>query len=205
MRHLLLFSLLFLSISSFAQTKLYNAQVQVGGGYSTHGTGDMRGIAFFTEYSKPVTKRIDWAVNVMTTIHGDAFTVIVNYPGGLKEDRSFRYNTAGLQAGPKLSYNIVQAQHHQLKIQPGGYVRYQNSSYPNMYAFSMNTNGGTSEPSFSFRHQEKQNIVSVGYSLDLCYNFITGKKIMIGLKAGFQNDTNGDAITQIAVSVGKRF
>ena len=205
MRQTFLLILLFLNFFVFGQTKLYKAQVMVGGGYSIHGTGDMKGLAFFTEYSKPIGKRTEWSINVMTTIHGDAFKVIVNNPDGSTDDNSFRYSNAGLQAGLKFGYNFVQSAHHQFKIQPGGFVRYQNSTFSDIYSFFINQSNGFPEPGFMFYNSSKQNTVTVGYGIDLSYNFIMSDKIMIGLKAGFQNDTNGDAVTQICLSVGRRF
>lgn len=206
MKQTFLFTLLLLAFSTFAQkNKLFNAQVQLGGGYSKHGSGDMKGIAFFTEYSKPIGKRTEWTINIMTTINGDRFKVIVNNPDGTQNDQSFRYNSSGLQAGPKFGYSLLQARHHQIKIQAGTFARYQNSTSPDMYSFYINQSSGMPQPSFEFFHNEKQNTISAGYSVDLSYNFITSKKLMIGFKAGFQNDTQGDAIPQLCVAVGRRF
>jgi hypothetical protein len=202
MKQILLLSFLFISLHSFSQKSQY---LQVGGGHSKHGTGDLRGIAFYTEYGKAWGKRTDWAINVMTTIHGGAFKVIITDQDGTRSDHSFRYNTSGLQVGPKLGYSIIHTKRHQFKVQGGGFFRYQNSTLPDMYSFHLEMGSGIPQPQFEFRHLEKQDLFTVGYSLDLSYQFITAKNLMIGVKGGAQNDSNGDMIVHYGVMVGKRF
>ena len=46
---------------------------------------------------------------------------------------------------------------------------------------------------------------TLGYVAELSYTFVTGKNLLLGIKAGFQNDTNGDVITYYGIIIGKKF
>jgi hypothetical protein len=204
MKHILTFLLLLAGTAVLAQYKSSNRYLQLGLGYSTHGTGDMKGVSFFCEYGKSLGKRTELGANIKSTIHGDAFQVTINWPDGSKDDASLRYSNAGLQAGPVFGYRLLQSSHYQFKIQAGAFARYQNSTFPSQYSFFIDQSAGIPRPTFEFSHDDKQNTFAAGYSVDLSYNFITTRKMMLGLKAGFQNDTNGDVITQVCLTVGKR-
>jgi len=195
---------LFLSFFAFSQNNPPKGRFQLGLGYSTHGSGDMDGVSFFTEYGKYTGKRFEYGLNIKSTIHWDEFNVLVSRPDGTVRDASFRYSSAGLQVGPFIGYHLLQAKHHQLMIQGGAFARFQNSTYPSSYSFYIDFTTNPPRPVFEFWHEEKQNIFTAGYSVDLSYDFITNKKLMLGVKAGFQNDTNGDVITQVCLVVGRK-
>lgn len=204
MKQAFLLSFILLSLAAFTQDKLFKSLLLAGGGYGKHGTGDLPGIVFYTEFDKAIGKRTEWAVNATTTIHGDEFGITIIEADGTRKDRSFRYTTAGLQLGPKFGYSFVQSRRHQFKIQGGGFVRYQNSSYPDIYSYHLETGNGVPQPQFEFWHSEKQNLFTAGYSLDLSYAFITPGKLMLGVKGGIQNDSNGDMIYHYGLFVGRR-
>jgi hypothetical protein len=48
-------------------------------------------------------------------------------------------------------------------------------------------------------------MVTAGYLVALSYSYTFPKRLFLGLKASFQNDTNGDVITQYGLRIGKRF
>ena len=203
MKKIVLVGISWLAFQSLEAQIAAKHSLTFGLGYSSHGTGDMKGISFFSEYCKLLGKRTDWSLNATSTIHGGAAKVILIHPDGTSSDASFRYNHGGLQIGPKAGYRILQAGHHQVKIQAGAFARYQNSSLPDVYSYHIDQNSET--VNFDFLHEEKQNTFSCGYSVDLSYNFITSKKLILGFKAGFQNDTRGDVITHLTLLAGRSF
>jgi hypothetical protein len=160
--------------------------------------------SFFTEYGKYTGKRFEYGLNVKTTIVGDEFNVLMSQPDGTVRDASFRYSSAGLQAGPFIGYHLLQAKHHQFMIQLGAFGRFQNSTYPSRYSFYFDYTPTPLRPVFEFWHDDNQNTFTAGYSVDLSYDFITNKKLMLGVKAGVQNDINGNVITQICFTIGKK-
>jgi len=204
MRPLLTLFLLSITAHVFSQSNPPKGRLQLGVGYSTHGTGDMDGISFFTEYGKYTGKRLEYGLNIKSTIHWDEYNVLMSRPDGTVRDASFRYSSAGLQTGPFIGYHLLQAKHHQFMIQLGAFGRFQHATYPSMYNFYFDYTTNPPRPVFEFWNDEKQNTFTGGYSVDFSYDFITSKKLMLGVKVGMQNDTNGDVITQVCFTIGKK-
>jgi len=198
----LFFAFIYFSADTIGQENLKN-NFQLYLARSFHGTGDLRGINFTGEYGHLLSKRFDISGNITSTIHWGSFGLIVNSPSG-SFDGSFRYVTAGLQAGSKLGFAVLNLQHHIVKIQGGLFVRFQSSSYPDSYSVTFPPPVNYPEPFYTFRNEEKQNIFTLGYVAELSYAFITGKNMLLGAKAGFQNDTNADVISYYGIFIGKK-
>ena len=64
---------------------------------------------------------------------------------------------------------------------------------------------GLEIPVMYFEHREPQHTVSAGGSTQLRYDLTLKKKTSVGLLGGFQVDSNGDNITQVGLSLGRRF
>jgi len=199
---LILLSALIFSADSIAQKNPGN-NIQFYFAKSFHGTGDLSGILFSVEYGHYFKKRLEFSGNITTTIHWGSYGLFVTNQFGTF-DESFRYGTAGIQAGSKLGYAILNFPHHLLKFQGGSFIRFQSSSFPDMYGVTFPSPNSYPEPFFTFRNEEKQNIFTIGYLADLSYTFMTKKNLLLGAKIGFQNDTNGDVITHYGVFVGRK-
>ena len=184
------------------QQKYLRDNLQLSLGKSFHGSGDLNGIFFSSEYGHYFKRRLEISGNVSSTIHHGAFTLLISAPYG-NYDASFRYVTAGLQAGGKIGFAILRSRQHELKMQTGALFRYQSSSSDG-YGITFPPVINYPEPVFTFRNYEKQNLFTAGYTADLSYTFTTGKNLLLGIKAGFQNDTNGDVISHISFIAGKR-
>jgi hypothetical protein len=91
-----------------------------------------------------------------------------------------------------------------LKVQGGSFIRFQSSSASGGYGVTYPPAINYPEPVFTFRQIEKQNMFTVGYVAELSYLYITEKNLLLGAKAGFQNDTNGDVISYYGVFIGKK-
>jgi len=198
----ILIPLLISSADSIAQKNSGNS-MQLYFARSFHGTGDLSGIHFSAEYGHFFKKRLEISGNITSTIHWGSFALFVTNQFGTF-DESFRYGIAGIQAGSKLGYTILNFQHHSLKVQGGSFIRFQSSSLPDVYGVTFPPAINYPEPVFTFRHEEKQNIFTIGYVAELSYVFITNKNLLLGIKAGFQNDTNADVISYYGVFIGKK-
>ena len=190
-----------ISADGFAQ-KNFKDNINLYVGRSFHGTGDLSGIYFTAEYGHFINRKLEISGNITTTIHSGSFGLFLNSPSE-SFDASFRYVTAGLQAGSKLGFAFLNHPKHILKVQGGAFARYQSSSLPNQYGVTFPPSVNYPEPVFTFRHREKQNIYTLGYVVDVSYTYITAMQWMVGAKAGFQNDTNGDVITYYGIVLGK--
>ena len=188
-----------------SQTQKFPANnIQISFSKSFHGSGDLRGILFSVGYGHYFKKRLEISGNISTTIHNGESGLLLLTPQG-EVDASVRFVTAGLQANPEIGFAILRLKRHELKFQAGGIFRYQSSSLPDVYSIYFPASTGFPEPVYTFRQFEKQKIFTLGYSSNLSYTFTTGKNLMLGIKAGFQNDTNGDVITHFGLIIGKRF
>ena len=198
----LLFVFVFLSADLFAQKNLQNS-AHIYLARSFHGTGDLSGICFTAEYGHFFNRKLELSGNITSTIHWSSVALFLT-DASATYDASFRYGTAGLQGGAKLGFAILNLAHHILKIQGGSFVRFQSSSYPDVYAMTFPPSINYPEPVFTFRHNEKQNIFTVGYVAELSYAYVLGKGFLLGAKAGFQNDTNADVISYYGIMIGKK-
>ena len=194
---------IFLSANAIAQNNLKNS-IQLYFTRSFHGTGDLPGVLFTAEYGHYFNRRFEIAGNITSTIHWGSYPLYVNAPYG-NFDGSFRYGTAGLQVGSKLGLAILKLTNHHLKFQGGTFIRFQSSSLPNVYGLTYPPATNYPEPVFTFRHDEKQNILTIGYVAELSYAFVSRKNLLLGAKAGFQNDSNADIISYYGLFIGKRF
>lgn len=169
-----------------------------------HGTGDLDGIKFSAEYGYYFSKRLEVSTNISSTINWGADKLYVNTGYG-SFDESVRYVTAGLQAGPEIGFAIIRTNYHEFKVQMGGFVRFQSSSGPDEYGLYYPPSVNFPEPVYNIRQNWKQNIFTAGYNVNISYAFTTKKKLLLGIEVGFQNDTNGDVITNYGIVIGKRF
>lgn len=171
---------------------------------SFHGTGDMRGFGFAVEYGKYAGKRLELTAGVAANIHHDAFPLLVS-PLGNPIDASYRLVTGGLQLNGQANFAPLRTRAHELKIGLGPVVRYQSSNASGGYGVTFPPAVDYPEPVFTFRNYEDQNLVTLGYQAAASYSFTFQNRLFVGAKASFQNDTNGDVITQYGLRIGKRF
>lgn len=196
---------LFFPFILFSQTKFSPNQIQVTAGRSTHGTRDMRGIIFITEYTNYFKKSLFWTIALGGTIHDGSRPLFFNDAYGNAIDGSIRYTTAGVQATSHLGYSFIKTSRHELGIKVGALLRYQSSSYYDRVSISYPLATGLPIPVITFDNTTPQRTYAFGGSAQILYNYSINKAISLGIQAGFQTDTNGDTITQAAFTIGKRF
>ena len=205
MKRMTLSILFFFPFVLFSQTKSPTDQIQVIAGRSTHGTGDMRGIIFITEYTKYFKKHLFWTMALGGTIHDGSTPLIFDDQYGNAIDGSIRYTTAGVQTTSHLGYNFIRTSRHELGIKLGTLLRYQSSSYYDQVSVYYPLATRLPAPVISFENKTPQKTYAFGGSSQILYNYTVSKAISLGMQAGFQTDTNGDTITQAAFTIGKRF
>lgn len=204
MKTFLALSLLVLSNLLFSQEKLLDKNIQIIIGRSLHSTGDMQGLSFATEYKSYFKKRLTWAVAIGGTIH-DGFEPVFYSQSGRQVDGSIRYTAAGFQLSGHLGFNFIKTIKHELQLRAGPLLRYQSSSYFDELQIIYPVGTGLPMPVNSFINRTPQKTYAVGGSLQLLYNYTFNNTINIGFLGGFQADTNGDNISQLSLTLGKRF
>ncbi len=194
-----LFLLLHLGLLATAQNK---KQLSLDLDRSFHGTGDMQGAGFAVEYGSYLGRRIELTAGLGANLHHAEEKLLLTQ-WGQTTDASYRMVTGGLQLHAQANLAPLRTRVHELKLGLGPVLRYQSSSMPNVYGITRDPN--YPEPFFTFRNNEAQNLVTLGYLCSVSYSFTLPRQFLIGAKASFQNDTNSDVITQYGLRIGKRF
>ncbi|WP_291722820.1 hypothetical protein [Bernardetia sp.] len=190
------FSLIFLV--SFGQTNINTSL-----GYSTHGTGDMfgYGASFGVEKTLPeISNRLSLGFNARFTTHSreDIFEGI---NATLIDDwnANFRIVTSGAQLEVVPAFNLVQTEGFSFRFHAGIIGRYEVTNHPSIYGYTIMPND---EYNFSLRNENTNDFkrFDVGYISQLSMKFKVSNRSSLGIAMGFQNDTNGSAITSIPIS-----
>jgi len=64
---------------------------------------------------------------------------------------------------------------------------------------------GLSYPVVVFENSTPQRTFAVGGTTQFKYSYSTKKNVSFGMLAGFQFDSNGDNISHLSLTIGKRF
>ena len=202
MKKILLLTTCYLSSIALAAQETSNS-IQLSGGKSWHGTGDLNGIIVDVSYKHHLKKRIDLTSGIATTIHygkDKGFNSLL--PGSSPEERLINFTTAGVQLNSILNYSLFYSRDNQFKAGAGFVLRFQSSSRSGNYAYYQDPSIFP-EPFYVFYITERQNIFAAGYTFGLSFLTKISSNYEIGLKAFFQNDTNADAITYISLIIGR--
>ncbi len=201
------FTLVFVSAISWVDAQQPSVQpgqyLQISGGSSKHGSGDLKGILFSTEYGKYFRKNISWSLRLSGTIH-DGYYPLEFLAGGQTIDGSIRYTVAGVQLGANLGYSIFRNDKHELLTKGGALLRYQSSSLPDYYEIAYPAATGLPYPVIIYNHSTRQRTYTVGADVQMQYSYSIKQKWFIGLLGGFQFDTGGDNVSQISLATGFR-
>jgi hypothetical protein len=183
---------LFLCHTLSAQTEIN--KVNIAGGPSMHGTGDLKGFAVSLTYEHELNRRFSFANALTTTIHyGED-----DMPGMADETMLMHFTTAGIQLNSYGQFHIVAKRDQNLSFGLGALLRFQSCSLPWMYGYTNDPNVYP-EPFYVLRYDDKANTLCPGYSMSLTFRNRIASRYFIGIRAGFQNDTNGDAITSVSL------
>lgn len=204
MKFFIFFILLFLIFSLSAQkNELPRYHLQVSAGRCFHGSGDLRGVIFSTDFSKYVKKKLSLGLSLSGTVHDGNYPLYFTY-GNQEVDGSLRYTVAGVQLAGLIGYGIVRNEEHEIQIEGGPLLRYQSSSLPDYYEIAYPAATGLPYPVIIYQHSSPQRTYSIGGVLQLHYNYTFSRRFTIGLLAGFQADTEGDNLFQTSLSAGIR-
>jgi hypothetical protein len=104
-----------------------------------------------------------------------------------------------------VGYNFLNSTKSDLLFRIGAVLRYQSSSYWDEVNVLYEPLTGLPFPVVVFRNSSPQRTVAIGGTTQIKYSFTTKQNITLGMLAGFQFDTNGDNISHLSLTIGKRF
>ena len=192
---------------TYGQNNLPQRAIQVVGGYSRHGSGDFHGITFGAEFIRYISKSVSLNYNFRGSINDGKESIIVNnLITGTTTDASIRFTTAGVQFGANGRYTVMRTSIHEVAVSLGAFGRYQSASNGSD-GYSIYYPQTTGQPTVlvGYDNHTPQETFSLGGIFQLEYNYQLPQHYYIGVLPGFQTDTNGDAILQLVLAIGKRF
>lgn len=194
MKKVFCFAMLSLIASGSLFAQIEKDKINIAAGPSMHGTGDLKGFMVAVMYEHQFTKRSSLSNGLTTTIHyGKEFVGLV------PDNRSLNFTTAGIQFNSVASYHLLAKQDTKLSAYAGALLRFQSTSLPSAYGYTQDPRVYP-EPFYVVYNNENANTISPGYGFGLSLKTRIAPKYFLGITAGFQNDTRGDAITAISLS-----
>ena len=204
MKQIIFFVLMLTSAASFAQENLHEQYIRVSGGHSFTGSGDLGGFIYGAEYSKYFGARTSWSAGFNGFIYdGEEFAFAPNAPNR-RSNGGLRHATAGVQVTGHFGYSVIKSPRHDFQFRVGPLVKYQTTSLDG-YSVTYPVVTGYPEPVFTFYNQNPQRTIAAGVSLQALYFYTIRNKITIGALAGGQMDSDGDLITQLGLTLGRKF
>lgn len=205
---LIIFCVCALSVcKAVGQGSLSKRSLQITGGYSKHGSGDMKGIVAGAEYIHAASSKIFLNYNMRSTINNGTQEIIINDAvAGTTQDASIRFTTAGLQLGVDGGYSFLRSRHLAMSFSLGAFLRYQSASNgSDGYSLYFPAATGLPLVLVGYSNRTPQQTVAFGGLVQFQFDVSLTKNMYVGIVPRFQTDTNGDAIIQFALAVGRRF
>jgi len=195
------------SYSLHAQTDQtqYKYFASITAGRNTHGSGDMRGISENISFGKYFRKKLAWCVGLGASLNDGFYGIYSIQANRKKLDHSYRYTAGAVQISGGMAYNFLRKKKNEAGVRLSGVLRYQSSSYFDQLLISHDPASNLPYPALYIFNSSPQRTFAVGFAPELFYNHSISKSLFLGLSAGFQADTNGDVLTNLSLSIGKRF
>ena len=196
-----------LPIEGSPEEKSQNRSISFVGGYARHGSGDMPGMVFGGDYTVYYSKKFSVTYNFRGGIHTSKDAILYNNGGSGYTDASIRFTTAGFQLGANGGFSLVNSTHHEFMVKLGAFGRYQSASNgSDGYSISYPPpTTGLPPVVVAYDNRTPQETIAFGGILQFQYNFTFKSNVFLGIQPAFQTDTNGDAILQGSLAIGKRF
>lgn len=184
-----------------------NDEISFEFGYTHHGSGDVTGFKFGTNYSRSFHKNFDLNIGFYGTINDseEPVPLIFETTDGQLVNSTQHYVIGGMQLNLGIGFNLINTSKHKFGIKPDAILRYQATSifdqqitdYPGLTGFPL--------PIRYLIREEPGRTLSLGGSVALLYQYKFNLKYFVGLNPGMQFDTNGDTIIFSTISIGRKF
>ncbi len=197
---LLSFALLSLSIAK-AQQKMPANHLQVSAGSSTYyNNKSLKGVSINTEYTHYFRKKTAWSIGLGGTVHDASIPVFYTDPAlGIVRDGSLRETVGGVQISAQVGQSLIRNSRHELQAKLGTALRYQSSSQLKGYIIFLGP-----VPDYSIINYPNQRTIAFGGNLELAYNYTLKNGITMGIMGGIQQHIDGEQISRLCFTFGKR-
>lgn len=194
------------SVLQIKAQQLKQSSLLLEGGFSTHGSGDYFGGAGNVSYEKNVNKFFSTRYQLGVTIHGgSAFGYTLT--NGFARSVPMYFVTAGVQTAGLFVFHATGVQYQWLNIMAGPLVRYQLSGSPDSYQYynTLTQYNPLLRDGYYVIREINPHVFTLGYRVVLESQWINTPNFSFGIQAGFQNDTNGDVLTNLGIVLSRKW
>ncbi|MBU3027793.1 hypothetical protein [Zobellia galactanivorans] len=174
-------------------------------GLSRHGTGDITGYHFGTNYGKEFSNKFYWQLGFEGTLNDSPYTpLFYELSDGERVDATLHTVTAGFQLVTGIRYNFIQTTNQRFGLSILPLFRYQATSLMDLDSVLYPAGTDLPYPVRSSIRFSPARTFAVGASLRLNYYFQIGDSFYLGLLGAVQFDSNSDTIPHFGLVFGKR-
>ncbi|MDR9400218.1 MAG: hypothetical protein RI558_02250 [Psychroflexus sp.] len=196
-----LFFLVVFNTAVFAQK---NSRIELNFMRSIHGTGDLSGYNFSSNYINPISTKLSYVFSVGGFTHSGSKSLLFAFDDRFI-DSSILYTTSGIQLGFGLDYKFINSKKHKFHFRMIPNLRYQSTSIPDVSTILYPPLTELPFPVIVFENNSPSETIAAGIESDLLYNFKLNNTISINLLGSLQFDTNGDTIRGFGLGIVKSF
>lgn len=194
--------LLFLSVTNLVGQE--NIQIELNIYSSRHGTGDLNGVSFTSNYIKPINKNFSYLFSIGGSTHHGKDELLFNVEGR-DIDSSILFTTSGIQLGIGLDYKFINTYKHKFRFRLIPFIRYQSTSIPDVSTILFPPLTELPFPVIVFEQNSPSETLAVGLESNFIYNFRLFKTLSINILGSFQFDSNGDTLRGLGLGLVKSF
>lgn len=203
---LLSLCILFAPLQKAFSQQLKHRSLLVEGGCSLHGSGDYFGGSGNVSYENTHNKFLSLRYQIGATINGgSAFGY--NLTDGFFRSVPMYFVTAGVQTAGLLVFHATGIHRQSLNIMAGPLLCYQLTGSPDSYQYfnTLTEYNPLLREGYYVIRKINPHVFTVGYRFVLESQLINTEKLSFGLQAGFQNDTNGDVLTNLGIVIRRKW
>jgi hypothetical protein len=197
----IIFSLLLYSSILYSQK---NTQLELNISRSTHGTGDINGFNFSSNYINTINNKLSYLISFGGSTHHGKDVLFYNVDNR-NIDGSILFTTSGIQLGFGLDYKFINFKTHTFRFRLVPFLRYQSTSIPDVSTILFPPLTELPIPVIFFEQNTPSETLAIGLETNIVYNFSVSSSISLNLVGSFQFDTNGDTIRGFGLGIAKSF
>ena len=197
MKHTILLSLLLAVGHSVSAQKFAAQSVKAGVSYILFGAGDMRGVNYYNEYNRRLTRHVTF---------GPSFHL--GY--GSLDAGYIRFTKASFALDPNLYFSPMRFERSKVRLGVGPSLRFLSDSHPNGYGVYFRGALPAIPPSMDYllsplRYERSLNYWTLGYTAVLEAEINVDIRWVLGARASFQSYMSGETAATLGVNIGYKF
>ena len=207
MKNVILFLAIVLrSVLINSQESLKDNTLLFYGGIGIHGSGDIPGFSYGFVFEQTFSPNWLWSLSFDGNLNdSEQLPFVYEDQRGNIVNSTLHDVTSGVQVTSGIGYRFINEPKHRFALHPGVFVRYQATSlndeleilYPGLTGYPI--------PIRIIENYNDNSTWAVGGLMRFQYDYLIKTKYLLGIQIAWQIDTNGDAISHLALRFGYTF